>query len=91
MPPRRVDAGTGLTKAPVIRSYQVGRYTDPVDPRVLHEAHTVYRIEEDGDWVLDPDAEKPAAVVAKPVTRGAREIPVETAGAADKPGIAQAR
>ena len=43
----------GLTRAPVIRSYQVARQRDPADSRILHEAHTVYRIEADGDWVLE--------------------------------------
>jgi hypothetical protein len=45
-----------LLRPPVVRAYQVGRYRDPADPRLLHEAHTVYRIEEDGDWELDPGA-----------------------------------
>lgn len=48
--------GTAPLRPPVVRAYQVGRTRDPADPRLLHEAHTVYRIEEDGDWELDPKA-----------------------------------
>lgn len=37
-----------------VRVLHVGRSIDPVDPRVMHEAHTVYILDEDETWQLDP-------------------------------------
>ncbi len=60
-PPAPGASGEALLKPPLVRAYLVGRTRDPLDPRLLHEAHTVYRIEEDGDWELDPHAGNEAA------------------------------
>lgn len=46
-----------LLKSPVVRAYQLGRYVDPEDSRLMHEAHVVYRIEEDAVWSLDTEPE----------------------------------
>ena len=35
-------------------AYSVGRYVDPHDPGVLHDAHTLYRREITGRWNLAP-------------------------------------
>ena len=35
-------------------SYSIGRYVDPHDPGVLHDAHTLYRRETTGRWNLAP-------------------------------------
>jgi small-conductance mechanosensitive channel len=33
----------------------MNRYVDPSDPRVLHERHAIYRIEEQPRWVIESD------------------------------------
>jgi hypothetical protein len=38
-----------------VKAYSVGRYIDPNDGLVMHEAHTVYRIETTAKWNLHPD------------------------------------
>lgn len=47
-----------------LKAYPVGRYQDPDDPNVMHEAHTVYRTEETSRWNLSPNA--PTAVPLGP-------------------------
>lgn len=37
-----------------VRTYHVGRYTDPNNGMVMHEQHVVYRIEENARWDLRP-------------------------------------
>ena len=37
-----------------IRAYHIGRYVDPADGLVMHEQHTVYRVEENTRWNLHP-------------------------------------
>lgn len=39
-----------------LKSYPVGRYVDPADPNVMHEAHVVYRKEAGASWNLNPNA-----------------------------------
>jgi len=36
------------------RAYQIGRYVDPNNPFVMHETHTLYRVEETSRWNLHP-------------------------------------
>jgi hypothetical protein len=36
----------------VVKAYGVKRYVDPADPRVMHERHAIYRIEEGPGWVM---------------------------------------
>jgi hypothetical protein len=38
----------------VVRAYHFGRYVDPSDDLVMHEEHTVYRVEENTRWDLRP-------------------------------------
>jgi hypothetical protein len=38
----------------VVRAYHFGRYVDPNDDLVMHEEHTVYRVEENTRWDLHP-------------------------------------
>jgi hypothetical protein len=38
--------------AGTVRAYRVGRTVDPADLRVMHEAHWVYRVEEDPSFIL---------------------------------------
>ena len=66
-------AGTDLDQANVekvrasetLKSYPVGRYVDPKDPDVMHEAHVVYRKEAGASWNLNPNA--PTVVPLGPV------------------------
>jgi hypothetical protein len=39
-----------------LKSYPTGRYVDPSDPNVMHEAHVVYRKEAGAAWNLNPNA-----------------------------------
>lgn len=38
-----------------VKAYPVGRYEDPSDPTVMHEGHTIYRVENSSDWDTDPN------------------------------------
>ncbi|MEO8350132.1 MAG: hypothetical protein ABI680_00285 [Chthoniobacteraceae bacterium] len=38
-----------------IKAYPLGRYIDPNDRLVMHEAHTLYRVESTGKWNLHPN------------------------------------
>ncbi len=61
MPP--AVPGTVLTPADMesvrygenLKAYQVGRYVDPNTDMVMHEAHTIYRVETTAKWNLHPD------------------------------------
>lgn len=48
-----------------LKSYPVGRYVDPIDSNVMHEAHVVYRKESGSSWNLNPNA--PTVVPLGPV------------------------
>jgi hypothetical protein len=39
-----------------VKAYSIGRYVDPNDPLVMHEAHTIYRVETTSKWNLHPNA-----------------------------------
>jgi len=66
-------AGTDLDQTNVekvrvsetLKSYPVGRYVDPADSTVMHEAHVVYRKEAGSSWNLNPNA--PTVVPLGPV------------------------
>lgn len=61
MPP--VVAGNTLSTADMesvrysenLKAYPVGRYIDPDDGLVMHEAHTIYRVETTAKWNLHPN------------------------------------
>jgi hypothetical protein len=38
-----------------LKAYPVGRYADPNNPEVMHEAHTLYRAEQSPRWNLNPN------------------------------------
>jgi len=48
-----------------LKGYSFGRYIDPNDGLVMHEAHTVYRVETTAKWNLHPNG--PANVPGGPV------------------------
>lgn len=47
-----------------LKAYPVGRYADPNNPSVMHEAHTLYRSEQSPRWNLNPNV--PTAVPMGP-------------------------
>jgi hypothetical protein len=48
----------------VVRAYHFGRYVDPSDDLVMHEQHTVFRVEENTRWSLRPATMGSPAVYA---------------------------
>ena len=40
-----------VRQAELVKVYGVNRYVDPADPRVMHERHAIYRIEQNPAWV----------------------------------------
>ena len=51
--PSLSDSDNSAVRYPeVVRAYHVGRYADPNDDLVMHEQHTVFRIEENTRWSL---------------------------------------
>jgi hypothetical protein len=48
-----------------LKAYSIGRYIDPNDDLVMHEAHTVYRVETTAKWNLHPNA--PVTIPSGPV------------------------
>lgn len=57
MRPQQPPANISSVRYPeIINAYHVGRYTDPNDDLVMHEQHTVYRVEENTRWDLHPGA-----------------------------------
>ncbi len=53
-PSSPVDEAT-VRKPEEVRQYRFGRYVDPGNRQVMHEAHPVYRIERTAGWNLRPD------------------------------------
>ncbi len=39
-----------------LKAYTIGRYVEPDNPLVMHERHTVYRVETTAKWNLHPNA-----------------------------------
>jgi regulator of replication initiation timing len=48
-----------------IKAYPLGRYIDPNNSRIMHEAHIIYRVETTAKWNLHPNA--PVSVPRGPV------------------------
>jgi len=62
---------TSVRHAEVIKAYPVGRYVDPRKRGVMHEAHTLYRVESSPKWNLtrpsgQPTIPAPATAASKP-------------------------
>jgi hypothetical protein len=47
-----------------IKTYPLGRYVDPNNSRVMHEGHSIYRVETTAKWNLHPN--EPVAVALGP-------------------------
>ena len=44
----------GVRYSEVLHAYHIGRYADPNDDLIMHEQHTVYRVEENTRWNFHP-------------------------------------
>lgn len=51
---RRVADASTVRLPERVREYRFGRYVDPGDPAVMHDAHPVYRVEDSAEWNLRP-------------------------------------
>jgi len=49
-----------------VKVYGMNRYVDPLDPRVLHERHAIYRVEEQPHWVTQ-NGGKQNAILLGPI------------------------
>lgn len=74
-PPLADDSGVRLPE--VLRAYHVGRYADPNDDWLMHEQHTVYRVEAGARWDLRPGPV--ATSFASPADAAFRPAPVNDA------------
>jgi hypothetical protein len=48
----RIGTVGNVRSSEVVKVYGVNRYVDPADPRLMHERHAVYRLEEQPGWVV---------------------------------------
>ena len=55
VPSQAVSDPESVRRSEEIREYRFGRYVDPGNHQVMHEAHPVYRVEKTADWNLLPD------------------------------------
>jgi hypothetical protein len=46
-----IGAVTNVRQTEVVKVYGANRYVDPADPRIMHERHAIYRIEQRPAWV----------------------------------------
>ena len=49
------DEMDSVRYAETVKAYPVGRYIDPNNDLIMHEAHTIYRVETTARWNLHPD------------------------------------
>jgi hypothetical protein len=64
----------------VVRAYHFGRYVEPNDDLVMHEQHTVYRVEENTRWNFHPaPVDGSAAVFIPPRDAAFAPAPVNDA------------
>ena len=59
-----IDNTENVRYSETLKGYPIGRYVDPNNPDVMHEAHTIYRAETQTAWNLDPNM--PTAVPMGP-------------------------
>jgi hypothetical protein len=59
-----IDNTENVRYSETLKAYPIGRYVDPNNPDVMHEAHTIYRAETQPAWNLDPNM--PTAVPMGP-------------------------
>jgi hypothetical protein len=47
---------TDVRHTEALKAYPTGRYQDPNDPSIMHEAHEIYRVEQPPSWNFNPTA-----------------------------------
>jgi hypothetical protein len=82
----RTTAGTTLPREGLetvrygenVKAYPIGRYIEPNNRLVMHEAHTVYRVETTAKWNLHPNAPVniPTGPVVQIIDPARKESPV---------------
>lgn len=76
LPPPSAAGNSAVRYPEVVRAYHVGRYAEPNDDLVMHEQHTVFRVEENTRWDFRPgNVEKNSLLPATPVARDAAFSP----------------
>jgi len=65
-PPPSPSENSAVRYPEVIRTYHLGRYVEPNDDLVMHEEHTVYRVEENTRWDLHIPATRSQCVSPPP-------------------------
>ena len=54
--PAKLDGADSVRSPGDMKVYPIGRYEDPEDPDLMHEAHTIYRQETSSQWNTAPNA-----------------------------------
>jgi hypothetical protein len=62
LPSPAVEPTEAVRYMEVIRAYQIGRDLDPNHPDVMHEQHSIFRVEEHTRWNLKPATLSPTGV-----------------------------
>jgi len=65
----------GVRYAENLKAYPLGRYIDPNDSDVMHEGHTIYRVETTGKWNLHPQ-ESPISSIPAVRSRDSASAPM---------------
>jgi hypothetical protein len=78
---QHIADSTNVRRAEVVTEYRFGRYVDPGDHLVMHEAHPVYRVEQTAGWNLRPEGLGPS--------RPAQAVPPAGASMPDDAVIAE--
>ena len=65
LPPPSAAGNSAVRYPEVIRAYHVGRYAEPNDDLVMHEQHTVFRIEQNTRWDLHPGSGGGSAIIPR--------------------------
>ena len=55
-----------------LKAYPLARYIDPINRRLMHEAHTIYRVETTPRWNLH--SEQPATIQRGPAMRSSNRV-----------------
>lgn len=63
----------------VLHAYHFGRYVDPGDDLVMHEQHTVFRVEENTRWNFHPGISGSAINLPAPTNAALNPLPVNDA------------
>jgi hypothetical protein len=63
LPNPPIGDARNVREAESVKVYGMNRYVDPSDPRVLHERHAIYRVEQQPHWVTQSDRKQNAILL----------------------------